>query len=189
MEKNEFIKKPATQIKSNMNINKPQDYGESNIFEMLKDINDLKTNNELIGYFKFANFYSLLDPKNKIAFLEVNEKNNKNVKQLTSGMLITFLSSYIFYKRNYPKISQFCLIFGSLPICYFTYKTDQEINYILLEMKDDYFNRVDKFFTEGNNPLVLNPNFLTEDIIDPDLRKYAEFIKLNSFKKSNQNKF
>jgi hypothetical protein len=169
-----------------INFNKPQNFNENNIFELLKDIKELNKNKELIGYFKFADFYCLLDPRNKIAYQEVSNLNTKKLKTFYSGMTLTFLSSYVFYKRNYPSISQYCLVLGCLPVFYLTYQTEQEINYLLLEMKDDYIYRVDKFFKEGGeNPLTLNPNFLAEDIIDPDLRKYAEFLKLNSLKKSN----
>lgn len=165
--------------------NKPsQNKNDSkNIFEILKEIKDYTTNEQLISYFKFAKFYGLLEPE-KNSILEEAERNlTRKNKILFFGISISSFSSLYLYKRNYYNASFICLCVMAGPLLYFNYTMNRDTNFLLLKLKDDYFYQLDRFFKEDKNPLILNPNFLIEDIVDPDLKVYQSICKLNLLKK------
>lgn len=162
---------------------KPLNSSSSDIFEMLKNIKDITSNNELIGYFQFTKFYGLLDPVNKQRLQQIEEQNKKLLRSTTAGLISTFVFSYYFQKRNFYTISLFGAVLGISPIIYIYWSSTNEINFQLLEMKHNYILKVDKFFEEEKNPSILNPNFLAEDLIDPDLRCYQILLKNKAMRK------
>ena len=139
---------------------------EEDIFELLKDIKEAETNNQLIAYFDFVKFYGLLDRNTKNKFEEVNNKQNKMLKLTFSGYGLTLLASYIFYKRNYSKLACYIMIIGVIPTRYLQYLYNQEINFDLLQMKDSYIFQIDNFFKGENNPIILNSDLATK--VRPD---------------------
>ena len=148
------------------------------IFNLLKEIKISETNDQLESYFSFVKFYGLLDPKNVERFEQIENQVNKKNKVFAFGFGITLISSYLFYKKNFKKVSYYTFIFGALTSLYIDNQSYQEINFELLQMKDEYINKVDTFFKEDKNPLILNPNFLSEELIEPSLNKYQEFLKM-----------
>ena len=47
-------------------------------------------------------------------------------------------------------------------------------------MKEDYVFKLNQFFLENKNPSILNPNFLVEDLIDPDLQNFQKQDEMKS---------
>lgn len=154
----------------------------NNIFELLKDIGNYSTNQQLISYFNFAKFYGLLDPEKKSELEEAERNINRLNKINLFGVSSAIISGFYFYKRNYYNAAFFFFSFMGAPIFYFNYKINKETNFMLLNMKDDYFYQLERFFKEDKNPMVLNPNFLVEDIVDPDLKVYQNVCRLNLIK-------
>lgn len=152
---------------------------DENIFELIKNLKDAETNSQLLGYFEFVEFYGLLERSYKLKLKEINDINDKMNIIGISGYGITSISAYVFYKRNFLRIAQYLIILGFLPTFYIQYQMKEEINFELLQMKDQYIVKVDKFLKEQKDPLILNSEFLTEDLIDPELRSYQQLIKLN----------
>jgi len=152
---------------------------EENIFELIKNLKDAETNSQLLGYFEFVEFYGLLDRNYKQKLKEINTLYYKMNIIGFSGYGLSGISAFVFYKRNFPRIAQYLLILGFIPTFYIQYQMREEINFELLQMKDQYIQKVDKFLTEQKDPLILNSDFLSEDLIDPELRSYQQLIKHN----------
>lgn len=153
------------------------------IFELLKNIKDANTNEELTGYFQFTRFYGLLDPDNEALLEELEQKQLKAFKILVSGASITLLFGFYFYRRSYYNTALLGICFGVPPLLWINTTLNNEVNFMLLDMKDKYIYKVDRFFKEDKNPTILNPNFLTEDLVDPDLKLYQDLLKRKAIKK------
>jgi hypothetical protein len=156
---------------------------EEDIFELIRDITEAESNNQLISYFNFVKFYGLLDPNNKQRIEEIENKQTKLRRSSIFGLGITLMCSFLFYKNSFKKLALYSSLLGSLPIYYFYYQLNLETNFELLEMKDEYIHKVEKFYKDGKNPIDLNPNFLAEDLVDPKLRYYQEILKMKHLKK------
>jgi hypothetical protein len=177
------IKKNELPLNSQLTNNPSHLKREEDIFELVRDITEAKSNNQLISYFNFVKFYGLLDPINKQKIEEIENRQIELRKSSIFGLGITLIGSFVFYKNNYKKISLYFSLLGSLPIYYFYYQFYLETNFELLEMKDEYIQKVEKFYKNGKNPLDLNSNFLAEELIDPKLRYYQEILKMKHLKK------
>jgi hypothetical protein len=156
---------------------------EDDIFELIRDITEAETNNQIISYFNFVKFYGLLDPMGKIKIEEIENKQIKLRRSSLSGLGITLIGSLFFYKNSFKKMALYSCLIGSIPIYYLYYQFYMETNFQLLEMKDEYIQKVEKFYRDGKNPMDLNPNFLAEDLVDPKLRNYQEILKMKHLKK------
>ena len=152
---------------------------EENIFELIKNLKDAENNSQLLGYFEFVEFYGLLDRNCKQKLKEINDLYYKMNIIGISGYGLSSIFSFIFYKRNFPRIAQYVILIGCIPTFYIQYQMGEEINFDLLQMKDQYIIKVDKFLKEQKDPLILNQDFLSEDLIDPELKSYQELIKFN----------
>ncbi len=165
------------QNEKNINSN-----NSTNILELLRDINSYNSNNEIISYFKFAKFYGLLDPEKKFMLQEAEASLRKGEKISLCGAGISIFSSIFLYKRNFYNSAFITLCLTAFPTFYFRYKIKKETNFQLLKLKDDYFYLLERFFKEEKNPLILNPNFLVEDIVDPDMKIFQNMCRLNVLK-------
>ena len=164
-----------------MNNKTSNDYERQiNIFELLKDIKSCETNKQLISYFKFVKFYGLLDPLNLSIYEEALKiKQDREIAQFKLIIIFTSIG-FLLYRNRYKNFSLLFMNTGLTYCFYSEYEKNQELNFVLLKMKEDYLEKVEKFFKDEKNPLNLNPNFLNENLIDPNLRRYQEIIKLQS---------
>jgi hypothetical protein len=152
----------------------------TDIFHILKNIKKSETNKELVAYFKFAKFYGLLDPLNSAKFEEaLSRKLNYELNSMKYFSVLLVLG-YMLYRKNYNKAYFYSISVGLICGYSYIYLNNKEFNFVLLQMKDDYINRLDQFYKEDKNPLILNPNFLSEDLVDPNLTAYQSLLKMNS---------
>jgi hypothetical protein len=166
-------------VNSNKYTNNSTSNNIGDIFELLKDIKHSSTNKELFCFFRFTRFYGLLDEKNKLYFEKIEHRQN-NLDSINFYCYLSLVSFLVFfYKIKYHKINSIAMC-GLLPLNYFDYSEKININYMLLEMKDDYIFKVDRFFRENKNPTILNPKFLIEELSDPNLIVYQKYLKLLS---------
>jgi hypothetical protein len=152
----------------------------ADIFQLLKSIKISEKNRELLAYFKFVKFYGLLDPLNSAKFDEAISKKFQSDLTVLKYFSILLAISYFFYRKSYTRAFLSIISFGTIFGYSYIYFIDKEFNYVMLQMKDDYINKVDRFFKEGKNPLILNPDFLNEDLIDPNLTAYQNLLKMSS---------
>jgi hypothetical protein len=163
---------------NNHNDNQSQPYNYHEAFSMVRNLTDLTTNQQLLGYFSFLQFYGLLDDNGKETMNQVNKININLIKTLLFGFAIGFAQWRYFSKNNYKIWAYRNLLIINLPMIYIFYRKQREINFMLLVLKDRYIPKIDKFYKEGKNPMTLNNNFLTEPLADPDLRFYQDILKL-----------
>jgi hypothetical protein len=153
------------------------------ITERLSELKEETNSSKLHAYFNFVQFYGLLDEK--------NQKRVSDAKKLRLDILKLLIPqasiSLIIYQatKGTRAKAYFTYILGAsfIPFIYLSYTMSSEENYLLLQAKDDYIKKIEQFKADQmKDPLLLNQNFINEDVCDPDIKFLQNYLKLKLYK-------
>lgn len=160
-----------------MNNITENDSNIASIFGNLKELPSLNSNKELLGYFKYLRFYGLLDNNGKETLNEVNQIIIKMLQQTGISLLISTLAFSYFWKLNKRNTAGVIGLLINLSAGYFYLKNYNQINFLMLLEKDRYVPMIEKFYKEDKDPLILNQNFIVENLCDPDMIFYQQMLR------------
>lgn len=153
-----------------------------NTFSKLKDLKELNSTLVLQHYFELTQTYGLLDPKQKSELDNSHKLVNYINRFQIVALSICTLQWRLLKKFGYGTNAFLYGFLPLLPLTYYVYRKQNEVNFVMLQMKDDYMERLEEFYKRDKNPILLNSNFLYEEIYDPDFKNYQIFMRLKMLK-------